>query len=373
MNRALALIIIFLMLTVATIAFGDESAKPDATGHLHLTFTQRSPLSAPDVVIDRLDELRRGVTEANARKSCAYELANESFDAVVPAGYRPSVPHGLFVWMGVTAPSPEWMQVLARHKMIFIAANARDERSPIPLGLRLDAVHNMKTLYAIDERRIYVAGFSAGAGMATFMAAGFPDVFRGGLFLMGGTMYQTFEAEKGRPEPTVMRMTPQWKGPLDEIKKTMPLVLMRGECDSTYDPKVDRMQFEALRLDGFARATFLIVPGAGHAHPNASWFEKGVIALDESKPTPTPTTSPTDKPSPLPGQIAQARRLWVTAMMNLGGGGGGRYARPYLQEILDRYSTTPSAKNARELLKQLDQATTRPVIEREARSPAAKR
>jgi hypothetical protein len=59
--------------------------------------------------------------------------------------------------------------------------------------------------------------------------------------------------------------------------------------------------------------------------------------------------------------------------MNFGGGGRGRHARPYLQEILDDYPTTPSAKLARELIKQLDQATTRPAVEREARSSAAKR
>src|SRR5213078_4788998 len=121
-------------------------------------------------------------------------------------------------------------------------------------------------------------------------------------FLMGGTMYTTRETEKGRFEPTVQWMTPQWKGPLDEIKNTMPLVLMRGEGDTTYDPKNERLQFEALRLDGFARASFIVVPRAGHTHPNAQWFEKGIIALDESKPAATPTTAPTDRRDPLPSQ-----------------------------------------------------------------------
>src|SRR4051812_11233264 len=98
-----------LMLAASTATFGGDAGKqtpaPGSTGRLHLTFTERSPLSAPEVVMARLDELRRGVTEANARKSCTYDLADESFDAVVPAGYKPLVPHGLFVWMGVTEAS----------------------------------------------------------------------------------------------------------------------------------------------------------------------------------------------------------------------------------------------------------------------------
>jgi poly(3-hydroxybutyrate) depolymerase len=44
----------------------------------------------------------------------------------------------------------------------------------------------MKRLYRIDENRICVSGFSAGAGLASQLVCGYPDVFRGGYFLMGG-------------------------------------------------------------------------------------------------------------------------------------------------------------------------------------------
>ncbi len=76
-----------------------------------------------------------------------YDLASLSFEVFVPRSYHPDVPHGLFVWMGVTDVPPAWMDVLARHKLILVAANTR-KGHPALYGPPLDAVHNMKKLYS---------------------------------------------------------------------------------------------------------------------------------------------------------------------------------------------------------------------------------
>ncbi|MEO6434238.1 MAG: hypothetical protein ABIP55_00550, partial [Tepidisphaeraceae bacterium] len=45
-----------------------------------------------------------------------YDLALETFDLNVPRAYRAGDPHGIFVWNGVTAPSEDWYDIIARHK-----------------------------------------------------------------------------------------------------------------------------------------------------------------------------------------------------------------------------------------------------------------
>ena len=364
-----------LVLGASTTNFGGEATKsPGSIGRLHLTFTEHSPLNTLDEVCRRMDidlqsRSRSPSVVESARRG--YDLANESFDVFVPPTYKPNVPHGLFVWTGVTEVPPTWLRVFGRHKLIFISANPVNGRIGfIRWRLPLDAVHNMKNLYKIDEDRIYVSGFSAGGGVATYMVCGFPDVFRGGCFLMGGLFYTTHKNENGRYEPTLERLSPQWKGPLDQIKRDMRLVLMRAHGDTIYSPQEDRAQYEGLWLDGFERVDYIVVPGGGHNPPNASWFEKGIIALDQSKPKTPPTTGPTTQPHPLPGQIAQAQRILATAQYYLGRKpakgidqrveGGFRKssqdsARKYLQQVLDEYPTTPAAAKARELSQRIDQ------------------
>ena len=134
----------------------------------------------------------------HCRSAFEYDLAGLSFEVFVPRSYNPDVPHGLFVWMGVTDVPPAWVDVLARHKLILVVANTR-KGHPALYGPPLDAVHNLKKLYNIDEGRVYASGFSAGGQMATMMVRGFPEVFRGGLFLMGGHFYHV---PRGRERAT---------------------------------------------------------------------------------------------------------------------------------------------------------------------------
>lgn len=334
-------------------------AKPSAaTGRLHLTFTERSPLSARDQILRRIDvDPQSKSLSPKMRANVEYDLANESFEVFVPPAYRGDVAYGLFLWNGVGEVPPAWQEVFSRRKLIWISANnTRGRWGFVHIQLRLDAVHNMKKAYKIDENRVYAAGFSAGGGQAATMVCGFPDVFRGGYFLMGGRFYMTRRNESGRWDTTVERLTPTWKGPLDQIKKDLRLVLMRGEIDSLYSPAEDRGQWESLLLDGFTRVTFIEVPRLGHDLPSASWFERGIVALEKPKPRTAPTTSPTTQPHPLPGQIAQAQRLLATAQLHLdrqkqhNSARAAGKAREYLRQVIEQYPTTPAAAKARQIL-----------------------
>jgi hypothetical protein len=358
---------LLLAWAAATASPGAQPATArGAVGHQRLTFTKRHPLGTLDEVVRRLDIHFENMLPSDvALAKQEYDLANESFEVFVPSTYKPDVPHGLFVWVGVTPVSPDWFDVLGRHKLISVTAIP--VKSTIGFSrarLPLDAVYNMKGLYRINQNRIFVSGFSAGAGMASRLICGFPEVFSGGYFLMGGGFCVAHKTASGSYEPTLERLAPDWKGPQNKIRKDLRLVLMRAEGDTIYSPQEDRAQYTGLLLDGFERVNYLVLPSGGHRPPNAPSFERGLMAL-ESPPRAALVTSPTDQPNPLPGQIGQAQRILATALLKLERKYPEQYskeqverirksnqdrARKYLQQVISDYPTTPAAAKARQLL-----------------------
>ncbi len=349
------------LLLFAATGFG---AQPTATGLQHLKFTDYHPLSASEIVLARL-----GLTNqtASGRRMVTYNVASEGFTAHVPRDYNAKVAQGLLVWTGVSPFAESWLDVLSRHRLLLVFADAAIGH-PSPYGLHLDAAHNMQRRYTIDTNRVYIAGFSAGGSLAKYLICAFPDVFHGGLFLMGGYFYRSRDLGNGQREPTLETSEPGWQGPLDQIKKNTRLVIMKGGSDPEWTPQEGRSDYRALWLDGFTRVSYLEVPGLKHVHPDVRWFEKGVAALDQSAPLIPPVTSPTQDAHPLPTQIAQAQRTLAT----------GRYylelkppglseaqqesirksnrtkARKYLEHVLAEYPATPAATTARGLLASLD-------------------
>jgi hypothetical protein len=297
-----------------------------------------------------------------------YDLANESFQVFVPATYNAKVPHGLLVWMNLgQAEVPRaWAPVLSRQKLIWVSANntPRERGIAIRLGLALDAVHNMKKRYSIDEARVYAAGYSGGGGAASTLVQGFPEDFSGAYCILGYNFGMSGrKGEGGRWEAGLP--SHRWKGPIDRIRKDMKLVLVDGEGDRECLPGTARGVADAMLLDGFERVTALEVPRLGHNCPDPAWIEKGLVAL-ESKPKSPPTTRPTKEPNPGPGQVAQAKRVLTEAQVSLDAMKQGKSwatarARKHLQQVLDEYPATPAAAMARELMKELDQQGQEPV------------
>jgi hypothetical protein len=360
-NGKLLIGVMLVLWAAGTISGGAPANAPAATGRLRLTFSEHSPLSGMDTVLQRLDMADH---PPDNLQNMAYDL---TFDVFVPPNYTPNVPHGLLVWMGVSGFSAAWLDVLPRHKLILVCANNVKGRTARH-GAALDAVHNLKKLYNIDDPRVYASGFSAGGQIATHMVRCFPEVFRGGLFLLGGSFYLSRPGENGQREPTVEAAYPNWKGQLDQLKKSVKLVMVKGGSDPEWPPQEGRSDYHALWLDGFTHVSYFEVPGLGHTHPDARWFEQGIVALDQSKPLTPPLISPTKEPHPLPGQVAQAQRILATAQYYLeqtAPGKSGKMpdrmrrplqdkSRKYLQQVLEEYPTTPAAIRARALLGALD-------------------
>ena len=345
---------------------GDAPAPapgPAPAGRVEMTFTERSPEGALDEVIRRTDvDMRAYKTEADAQGAKAqwtYDLAKQTFDVVTPAAYQKTDPHGLFVWMGSEDVPGKWFDALARHKLIYVSARDLQGRvSIVREGLALDAAHNLLKRYTIDPERVYVAGFSTGAQAAAWLVRAYPEVFRGGIFMMGGSFYKTYEGIDGwffgsyifeeKRYASAFGADPQWKGPLEQMKNNARLVIVRGEKDDLFEGalKDGRDQYEGLVLDGFVRTSYLEA-GGGHVIPDATTFEKALVAL-EAQPAVAPTTAPTRDPQPGEAQVLQAKRLLTTAQHGAGD------MKALLTRIVEDYPTTPSAQQAKEGLDWLE-------------------
>lgn len=152
----------FFALMVFLIAAQSTFADGPKTGELDLTFTQRSPLSSPAAMAERLD-LKLSDLGAD------YDLSQRPFKAYVPSNYDPKVPVGIFVYLGYKDSSdtpPLWDPVLEKHHLIFITPvchSGTHYANAVPVwqsvGLAFDAVENLKRQYSIDTKRIYLMGW----------------------------------------------------------------------------------------------------------------------------------------------------------------------------------------------------------------------
>ena len=341
------------------------------TGSFSTTFTDRSPLSPIPDVGRRMgwttDMMKRSKSGDNSLE-LEYDLAKETFEILVPSSYAPTEKWGLFVFVNA-GPSgklhkSDWLPVLEKHKLIWIGANKSGNSRAvwIRMALALDAAHNMKQRYTLDERRTYIAGGSGGGRTASFLGICFPDVFQGGFYMIGSNMYKQLPSteQQGKFFAKAFSAPPAQYFTL--AKKQSRHVLLTGDTDGNREQT--KVNYDAMVKDGFTHATYFQVPGMGHQTPDAEWFEKGVIELDKFLPpaaaTPsTPTTRPTRAPPTKPttaatttttdpaNSLLSVAKIYITSK---------RYddARTRLNKIIRDHPTTPAAAEANKLLKEIE-------------------
>jgi predicted esterase len=126
--------------------------------------------------------------------------------------------------------------------------------------LALDATCNMCRQYKVDRRRIYVAGFSGGARIASMLGVAYADVFTGTLCICGVNFYKDLIVDKGRyypatfaPDPSVLLLG----------KQNSRFVLVTGEHDENRENT--RSALSAFKREGFRQVVCFEVPGMSHA------------------------------------------------------------------------------------------------------------
>jgi hypothetical protein len=345
---------------VVSVAADAVTPRREARGQLRLAFEEHSPLSDLPEVHRRLHD-GDGTPPLSDQQLAngRFELKSFPLDVLVPTSYKPDGTWGLFVWVGVAQPPPQWVGVLTRRKVILVESRAgKSKVHSIYVRLPLDYVHNLKKLYTLDERRVYVGGFSAGGHIAQWCQTKFPDVFGGVMLVAGGSLITTAQVD-GEAVPTVL-WSHRWYGrTLDDVKRSIPLVIIAGANDHA---DLHRARYDGMILDGYARAAYFEVPGLGHRLPDAPWFERAIKALDDpAQKRAALTTAPTDGPLG-PDQLAQARRLFATGQYYLDAAEtepdrvrrARNAAGGYFKRVMDEYPKSPYAQRASDALGELD-------------------
>jgi hypothetical protein len=344
------------------------SASP---GDSNVTFTERSPLSTNQEICARMgwpllaEEAAKG----------DYTLAQESFEVYVPPSYTGDKPFGLLVFVNPGGNGSMknyerlgWKEIIDKHELIWVGPNkVGNDRLVRPrMGITIDAAINAQKRFKIDPARVYVAGASGGGRVASMLGVGFPDVFRGGFYIIGCNFY--------RQEPSV-----EQKGVFKRsyyvpptkyyvaAKKQNKHVFLTGDTDGNREQT--HIYYKGFVRDGFEHCTYLQVPGMGHSPPPKDWFAKGIAALDA--PLPDPTTRPAAKPTaavattrkapvtpatpatqPARTPAEDAQKLLAHAKLFVD---SKQYslAREKLRYIVAQYPATPGAKEAAKLLQEI--------------------
>lgn len=249
------------------------------------------PPFAPGVHEIRFTEsaLQSNADEVKARLSAVedpkpFDITKERFHLVVPKNYRPEEAWGLFIWISASdkpqVPA-DWEATLAARKLLFIGAYQSGNPRNIfdRMRLAIDASVGMCKRYRIDERRVYVSGFSGGARVASMLGVAFADLFTGTIPFMGVNFYTELPADDGKqfgisyiPDDEVLAIA----------KKKCRYVLVTGEKDFNRT-NTRSAEEHGFRKEGFAGVLCLEVPGQAHAMPKAEWLEKGLDFLDTGK------------------------------------------------------------------------------------------
>lgn len=254
-----------------------ESEVKNARGAFVAAFTQSSPYAATT-------EMNRHFQSRIPEDTDDYHITNELFRVRVPTNYTPTPSWGLMVFIdpnGIGNMPESWAEVLDRHQLLWVAPqNAGNERDFLSrMRLALDAAFNMTRLFPVDKERVYVAGVSGGGRVASVTAPLYPDVFRGGFYMVGCDYFRAIPSIT-QPNASYRALFPRPPAPLLEMaRRHGRYVLLTGETDGNRDQTLANYRHGYLK-DGFTHVTYIEVPQMGHATPDAAWFEKGLEALD---------------------------------------------------------------------------------------------
>jgi predicted esterase len=114
--------------------------------------------------------------------------------------------------------------------------------------------------YALDPERVYVGGFSGGAHVATIVATGKPELFKGGLFIGGAVVW-------GDELPTR----------IDEVRKNS-YVFIAGSNDIALNTV--RKAAIAFRDAGVERNELIVMPNQRQEMPGRKYLLDAIDFLD---------------------------------------------------------------------------------------------
>lgn len=265
-------------------------------------------------------------------------LRLERMRARVPRGYSPRTPAGLLIWVSADdrGDPPACLHAACdAANIVIIGIDNCGNGRPIAnrYQLILDAVTTGQRKFHVDDRRVYISGFSGGGRVASIMTACFPDIFAGAVPIVGLSHYETLNV------PGRGTLTPPFAKPSDRL---MGLLKRRriGAVTGARDFNQGEIQAAAtaMRGDGLQARTFEAVD-LGHELPKPELLAEALAWIDE----------PFQQVRR--GEIEQAERALKAALARIGDRSALNDAdREALMKVTEIGPWTPAGWRAVELL-----------------------
>lgn len=216
----------------------------------------------------------------------AIDLSREQFFIAPPANHAASMPFGVLVFMSPAdeclAVPPGWASVLQERRLVFIAPQNAGNKQPTlrRAALAIAAAGKLAEITKIDPNRIFAAGFSGGARIASYASFLSPSPFSGVFGVCGAEFPATVPRVKAtRPDEYGAFSIGQER--IAAAKKRVRFVLVTGAKDFRYGNILD-IYAGGFQKEGYA-AKLIDVPGMDHAICSPKALAEGLAFLDQAR------------------------------------------------------------------------------------------
>lgn len=207
-------------------------------------------------------------------------LATQELWVRLPRGYDPTTPAGVMVWIDPTEAGlipGEYHAVLDERNIIAVGASAMGNSHEMSdrLQLAFDGLANVCRKFHVDPKRMYVTGVSGGGRLSSILIACFPDVFAGGVPIVGVACYENLPTGVGGFWAGLYRKPP---GKLFGQFKRRPMAVVTGGQD--FNQAEIHRAMEVFHRDG-CNARLFEWDDLGHAVPSAPRLTEIVHWIDQ--------------------------------------------------------------------------------------------
>ncbi len=213
-----------------------------------------------------------------------FDLSKETFYVWMPPGSSAIQPQGILVFI---SPSDEctdvpqgWSSVLKEKRLIFVAPQKAGNKQPVArrAGLAVLAARKLQEMTKIDTNRVYVAGFSGGARMASYTAFLRPSLFSGVFSVCGVDFPGKVPRVKATKDEEYGYFS-LGEQEVAEAKQRVKFVLVTGSKDFRYGNIMD-VYTGGFQKDAYA-VMLIDVPGMDHTICSPKALRDGISFLDK--------------------------------------------------------------------------------------------
>ncbi|MCG3123184.1 MAG: hypothetical protein GIKADHBN_01593 [Phycisphaerales bacterium] len=206
-------------------------------------------------------------------------LATQEIFVRLPRGYTPRRPAGVLVWIDPT----ETGQIPAAYhdsldELYLVAVGAAGMGNSHPMADRLqlafDGLATVARRFHVDPSRVFVTGVSGGGRLASIMVGCFPDIFAGGVPVVGVSCYQNLPTGVGGFWAGGFRRPP---AKLFAQFKKRPLAVITGGRDFNR-VEIERA-VEVFERDG-CNVRLFAWDDLGHEVPSAARLNEAMVWMD---------------------------------------------------------------------------------------------